>query len=137
MGYSIDEVKHLKYYIERTKFNIDEIEVLGEKIEDVKRNFKKVDMANIIPESFFINQKDACCTCMNALLLSCRFLEEHQKEMDVEICLGSNVDATKSEKKYTIGFGNCRKNQKDCDAYIKGCPPYPFHLKKEIEELSK
>ena len=135
MGYSLDEVKHIKYFIEQSGFDIGAIEVLGEKPEDVRHDFKKVDVQNIIPKRFIVNQKDACCTCMNALLLSFRFLEEQQKNMDVEICLGSDINDISASKQYVIGFGNCRKGQKDCDAHIKGCPPYPFHLKNELEKL--
>ena len=137
MGYTLDEVKHLEYFIEEVGLDVDDICVLGEKIEDVKRPFAKVDVKNIIPDGFIINQNDACCTCMNALLLSLRFLEDEQKNMQAEVCLGQSINDLKGDGRIVIGFGNCRKGKKDCDIFIKGCPPYPFHLKNALDNYNK
>ena len=136
MGYTLDEVKHLKYFIDQSKFCTDSTKVLGEKMEHVRRRFAKVEVSNIIPQNYKINQNDACCTCMNALLLSLRFLEDEHRNMDVEVCLGSNINEIKADGQIAVGFGNCRRKQEGCDISIKGCPPYPFHLKSALEEYS-
>ena len=51
MGYTLDEVKHLKYYVENNGINLSNIETTGAKVEEVKYDFKKVEMSNILPAS--------------------------------------------------------------------------------------
>jgi uncharacterized protein (DUF362 family) len=131
MGYALDEVKHLKYYCEHNNINFDNIEVLGEKLKDVIHPFKKVNMKKIIPDLINVYNKDACSSCENALLLSLRILEEKVKQA-TDIYLGSNINLI-NNKNTKIAFGNCCKNNK-LDKFIKGCPPYPFELKKILEE---
>ncbi len=132
MGYSLDEVKHLKHYIEMNNIDIDAIEVLGEKVEDVKYNFKKVEMENLIPADFNIYDKNACSSCMNAFLMSCEFLgDTNIKKCD--IYLGSDHEISKSES-CKIAFGNCCIRDIKADKTVKGCPPFPFLLKKVFED---
>jgi uncharacterized protein (DUF362 family) len=50
MGYSVDEVKHLKYHLEKNRLDTRLIQVVGEKLEDVKRPFQKVRMEYCIPK---------------------------------------------------------------------------------------
>jgi uncharacterized protein (DUF362 family) len=132
MGYQLEEVKHLKYYIEENKINLDKIELVGERIEDVKYGFKKVEMENIIPNGFMIYNKNACSSCMNALLLSCQFLEKDLPD-NVEIYLGSVVEESSSDV-VKIAFGNCCKGDAFFDKVVKGCPPFPFTLKEVLEK---
>lgn len=129
MEYELDEVKHLKYYCDHNNISINNIEVLGESLQKVIHPFKKVNMEKIVPELININNKNACSACENALLLSFKFLNEEIKK-SVDIYLGSNI-AYKDSKNLKIGFGNCCNNKK-LDKYIKGCPPYPFELKKVL-----
>lgn len=133
MGYELEEVKHLKYYIEENKIDLGKIELAGESIEDVKYGFKKVEMDNIIPEGFKIYSENSCSSCMNALLLSCQFLEKDVPD-NVEIYLGSVVKESCSSDAVKIAFGNCCKSGKFFDRIVKGCPPYPFMLKKVLEK---
>ena len=137
MGYTLDEVGHLRHFIQKSGFDTESIEIVGENVEAVSRRFVKVDVSNIIPEKYTVNENDACCTCMNALLLSLRFLEEEHKAMDAEICMGSNINEIKDDGRVIVAFGNCRRNQEGCDITIKGCPPYPFHLKSALDEFCK
>ncbi len=130
MGYRPDEVRHLLYYINENRIDPARIETVGEKIEDVKYAFKKAKPENILPGRFKIRNRNACSSCMNALLLSCQFLEKPVGE-DVLFYMGSDVDEEKAEA-LTIAFGNCCETR--ADKKIKGCPPYPFALKKVLEK---
>ncbi len=130
MGFDLDEVKHLKYYIEKFNVNINDIEILGEDINKVKRPFKKPVMQNIIPENFVIHEKDACSSCMNALLLSFQMLDENPGKK-AHVYLGTNEDAAHNDDGLKIGFGRCCKGE-DFDIKINGCPPYPFDLKNKL-----
>lgn len=136
MGYSLDEVKHLNYYLDSNPIDLDAIEVVGEPIATVKYPFKKARLEAIIPKRFRHHEKDACSTCMNALLLSYQFFEK-EVEHDIDIYLGSILIEPELRKSIKIGFGNCcYKNLRDkmkFDKFIRGCPPYPFDLKKSLE----
>ncbi len=133
MGYELEEVKHLKYYIEENKIDLDKIELVGESIDDVKYGFTKVEMENIVPNGFRIHNKNACSSCMNALLLSCQFLEKDIPD-NVEIYLGSAVEESGSSDAVKIAFGNCCKDGAFFDRVVKGCPPFPFTLKNIFEK---
>ncbi|MFB3924467.1 MAG: DUF362 domain-containing protein [Syntrophales bacterium] len=129
MGYRPDEVRHFLYYINENNVDVNGIEVAGEKISDVKYKFKKAKLENILPGSFRIRNRNACSSCMNALLLSCQILEKPASR-DVLFYLGSDLDEEKADA-ITIAFGNCCTTR--ADRRIRGCPPYPFELKRILE----
>ena len=134
MQYSLDEVKHLKYYMESNSLSvsdIEEIDVVGEKVNDVKYPFKKVSMNKIIPDGIQINESDACSTCMNALILACKFIDS-VPEGGVDVYLGEKNSFVPNSNKQQIAFGNCCKIE-GIDK-IKGCPPYPFKLKELLNK---
>ena len=132
MDYNLDEVKHLKYYVEANKINLEKIEVVGENIDNVRYPFKKAKMENIIPEGFKIHNKDACSACMNALLLSFQFLEKETTK-EIDFYLGSKIDKDEVTGGFAIAFGNCCINSIKLGKKIRGCPPYPFDLKDILE----
>lgn len=133
MGYTLEEVKHLKYYIEMNKIDLTKIEIVGEKLVDVKYSFKKVEMENLVPDKFHVYDKNACSSCMNALLMACKFLGDTEiKESD--IYLGSGHFNPSKDERLKIAFGNCCINNIECDRVVKGCPPFPFLLRKVFEE---
>ncbi|MCX7000011.1 MAG: DUF362 domain-containing protein [Candidatus Sumerlaeota bacterium] len=133
MGYSLDEVRHLKYCIDVNNIDPGRIEVVGEKIEDVRYTFKKVVLGNIIPGKFRIHEKNACSSCMNAFLLSCSFLEGGLADY-ADVYLGSLMDEKEATGDLKIAFGNCCPDDKRFNIRIKGCPPYPFVLKEHLRE---
>jgi uncharacterized protein (DUF362 family) len=133
MGYSLDEVRHLKYHIDVNNIDPGRIEVVGEKIEDVRYPFKKVVLGNIIPGKFRIHEKNACSSCMNAFLLSCSFLEGGLADY-ADVYLGSLMDEKEATGDLKIAFGNCCPDDKQFNVRIKGCPPYPFVLKERLRE---
>jgi len=128
MGYELDEVNHLKKYLELNTIDTDEITVTGEKLIDVIRPFKKVHIDKIIPDNVSIHNANACCACENALLLSFKFIENPLTE-NYDIFLGES-EKIKAPKK-SIAFGSCC-DKKNCDIIIKGCPPYPLELNRKI-----
>jgi len=131
MGYELNEVKHLKYFTEYHNIDLSKIELLGEKLESVIRPFKKVNLQNILPPNINIHNKNACSSCMNALLLSFRLLERELKD-EIHIYLGALLDQKNITNGLRIAFGNCCKNN-DVDTKVKGCPPYPYLLKRMFE----
>jgi len=130
MGYRLSEVKHLCYYLEDLNIDeqrIQEIIVVGESIENAQYPFKKVSMEAIIPPTFTLYQTNACSACMNALLLSCSFLEGIPTVL-IDVFLGSNIVEFPSNHHLRLSFGNCCTRKTDIPLSIPGCPPYPFNL---------
>jgi len=132
MDFTLDEVKHLKYYVESNKIDLNGVEVLGEKISGVKRPFRKAALSTIVPEDCRIHDRDACSSCMNALLLSLQVMEKDVPK-NLDIYLGTKVPFEEDVKGLKIGFGNCCPADPTFDKYIKGCPPYPFALGKALK----
>lgn len=128
MGYDIDEVRHLKYYIEANDVDPAKIEVVGERIEDVRHPFKKVTLSSIVPGRFRILDRNACSSCMNAFLLSCSLLDGDSPG-SADVYMGSIIDVREASDGMSIAFGNCCPEDPVFDIRIKGCPPYPFALK--------
>ncbi len=108
------------------------VTVTGEKVEEVRTPFKKARLDNIIPEAFKVHQTNACSSCMNAFLLSCRLLEGRPTD-PIHVYLGSSVPG-KLPDGLKVGFGNCCPKETPFDRRIRGCPPYPFLLRECLRE---
>ncbi|MDD5169460.1 MAG: DUF362 domain-containing protein [Syntrophales bacterium] len=126
-----DEVGHLRLYMEDHRIDPSKIEVIGEKIDDVKYPFKKAQMTGAIPQGFLVHNIDACSSCMNALLLSFANLEKEISH-DMHVYLGEKIDQSAAGVGYKIAFGNCCDKGVAYDLVIKGCPPYPFDLNNRL-----
>jgi len=133
MQHTPDEVKHLKYYIEGNNVDVKNISVVGESVENVKYPFKKALMSAAMPANIKIHNVNACSACMNALLLSFQFLE-NKIEQNTDVYLGAKHNKEEMAEGLKISFGNCCFYDMDFDIKIKGCPPYPFALKAEMEK---
>ncbi|MDD5584885.1 MAG: DUF362 domain-containing protein, partial [Candidatus Omnitrophica bacterium] len=133
MGFAIREVKHLQYYIGHNDIDIGAIELFGERIADVKYNFKKVVMENIVPRQFAVHETNACCACMNAFLLSCQFLEK-KPSRKTHIYMGAKIPEPGAARGSRVAFGNCCLKAFCTGIAIPGCPPYPFALKAALEK---
>ncbi|MDY6934923.1 MAG: DUF362 domain-containing protein [Spirochaetota bacterium] len=127
MGYELHEVRHLAKFIELNNIDLKKIQVIGERIETVRHPFTKVDFGNVIPEKITMHSRNACSTCENAFLLSCKFLEGIINT-DIDVYIGSLHDEICKSAKYKIAFGNCCRSGSNFTAKIKGCPPLPFRL---------
>jgi len=132
MDFTLDEVNHLKYYVESKKIDLNGLDVLGEQIVGVKRPFRKAALSMIVPDDCRIHDRDACSSCMNALLLSLQVMEKDVPK-NLDIYLGTKVPFEEDGKGLKIGFGNCCPADPTFDKYIKGCPPYPFALGKALK----
>ena len=134
MGFEPEEVKHLQYYLSSIDFDETEITTVGCKIEDVYHEFERVDMKKYFPDNFTINSVNACSTCENALLLSLKLLGKTPEE-EIIIQLGSKCQVSdKTCKKISVSFGNCSIKSVKNVLRVKGCPPYPFELKKIFKQ---
>lgn len=134
MGYALSEVKHLELYLASNRVDLDQIEIVGERIDDVRYPFKKVNLAKVLPQEFKIHNKNACSACENAFLLSCQFLEGSPPRK-AEIYMGDLPEETGPAAGITIAFGNCCSGEMSYDKIIKGCPPYPYALRDYLQSM--
>jgi len=132
MGHDVDEVRHLKMIVAARGIDPAGIETAGERVEDVRRPFRKAVLDDIVPAKFRIRNRDACSSCMNAFLLSCSRLESEPARA-ADVYMGSIVEEDPPSDAMTIAFGNCCPGNREFDLRIPGCPPYPFALKERLE----
>ena len=130
MGYTVEEVKHLMYYLEKHNTNVSKITTYGEKPGDVTRPFARVKMDTLIPPGVTVYNQNACSACMNALLLSFRFMKTDILK-STGVFLGDALPEVTGNEEVTVAFGNCCM-KKDATIIVKGCPPYPFLLKEKL-----
>lgn len=133
MDYAHDEVQYLKRYLERSKLDVSQIDVVGEKLDEAKHSFKKVDLG-IVPKGFTVHEHGACSSCMNAFLLSCHNLDSPQTRT-YQVYIGSHRPESHGTDQ-AVAFGNCCPTE-NSDIVVKGCPPYPFALKERIKASEK
>ena len=131
MGFTLDEVQHLRYFLEDNSIDAENIETSGLSIEEAFYPFKKPKLATVIPRQFTLHESDACSSCMNALILSCQFLKK-EPALDADVHLGSL--GLENGSKRSIAFGTCAaKAHPGAALAIRGCPPYPFDLNGALE----
>ncbi len=134
MGFELNEVKHLQEFIRMNNIILNNIEVIGNSIDDVKYPFKKPKLESIVPNNINIHNKNACSACMNAVLLSCQLLQANLQK-NVDIYLGELLEFERKSDSLSIAFGNCCPKNAHFDKVIKGCPPYPFTLGEQLKDI--
>jgi len=125
MGFEPREILHLRYGLTETFPAGEDVKVVGESIEAVKRPFVRAEVAGMVPDCFSVQESGACSACMNAFLLSCRLMK-HLPEQEMEVCMGTK--ARRTGQGPCIAFGNCCPRDMNAEIRIGGCPPYPFAL---------
>jgi uncharacterized protein (DUF362 family) len=133
MGFGLDEVQHVKLFVAANGIDLGASRVVGESIESVKRPFARAALDNILPARCRVYKRNACSACLNAFLLSCRLLEG-KLTSDLSAYLGSAVTGEEIPGSLSLAFGNCVPESVKADFRIRGCPPYPFTLKKVLKE---
>jgi len=119
--------------------DIDQIQVLGEKIDDVKSPFELPPTGLLdTVDSIDVYDIEACTGCMAWLSASISQFHDEFLELDkilkkhnekFYIALGTNInqdDVPKEIRDRTVYYGKCAIKQfKEfgCGEYVKGCPP--------------
>jgi len=132
MGYAVDEVRHLRYFLDANGVDPAGIEVAGAKVDDVRHPFRKVALGDVVPGKFRIHDRNACSSCMNAFLLSCTLLDGAPARA-ADVYMGSIIDESEATGEMSIAFGKCCPESRAFDLRIRGCPPYPFALKGSLK----
>jgi hypothetical protein len=131
MHFDPEEIKHLKLAAEAGigTIDLDEIEVVGERLEDVIPDHFEHPPASIeglspYEEIRIVNGKP-CSNCMASLasylhgFLQKKEIEQATSYMDILIGAKARMRRTGKE----IALGNCLKRYEGKIPYIPGCPP--------------
>ncbi len=134
MGYEDPkEVKITRIAYERGlgEADLDKIEIKGEKLEDVKRRFKRASEVEIegVPPFVLIDHPTACTGCRTTIISAIMDMKNDNIQWLLEgktIVIGKlpEEELPKDIKKEDlILMGVCTKHLESYGTYVKGCPP--------------
>lgn len=109
--------------------NINEIEILGEKLENLEGKYKfskpvnPFDYARRSGGDIEIIQGNPCSACLNELGNEFRSLGKYREKLkNVTILVGPNAEIPDNDR-HLIFYGNCTKKYSKTGEFITGCPP--------------
>lgn len=143
MGFNEDEIEYIKMAGEQGLgcFELSDITVLGEKISDVARPFKRTVLNREKLKEMGINLVacDACSGCSHVVKNYLGNLEKSgrlEKLRGYTIIYGQSAKLPDDASDRVIRIGVCTRNLNGTDSiYIPGCPPHPLHIKEKLGEL--
>lgn len=145
IGYAPSEINHLLLANQRGLGPIDlkEIEIIGEALEAVRRDYRRPEVAGEFPGVTVVEGK-ACSGCSGSLFLC---LTRMKKNGDLEKLLEkfpgviflkgleTELPITKKGGELVIALGNCqRKNRDKADLFIPGCSPQGWLIQDYIRK---
>jgi hypothetical protein len=135
MGFSLDEVIHLKLVKDRGIVSLDDISVEPADYMKYARPYKRspekldIEFPNII-----VHDENSCSACLSTTLL---FLKRFADELGdyvfpdgkLHLAIGKDV---KDVPEGTILIGNCTHMHKEKGEFVPGCPPVASRIYKAI-----
>ncbi|OGJ86484.1 MAG: hypothetical protein A2350_00800 [Candidatus Raymondbacteria bacterium RifOxyB12_full_50_8] len=135
MGFTIDEVTHLRLVRDRKLCPLEDVAVLPANYLEYKvpfaRSPSKLDIAfpNVV-----VHDKGACSACTSTLLL---FLKRFADELGdyvfpdgkIHVGIGKDIDGFPEG---TILIGNCTAQKKAKGKFVPGCPPVASRIYRAI-----
>ncbi len=141
MGFEPEKMEyiHMAYNAGFGENDLDKIEIVGEKIEDVIHTFIPAYKERILPENIRISDEHACSACRNRLtmLMKQKFWSDDEvSSKKWHIYAGDvNYDELRDDE-LNIFVGKCLIQNKDkCNIYVPGCPPGPNSIQQEIKAM--
>ncbi len=109
--------------------NIDEIEILGGKLENLVGKYKFLkpvnpfDYAEKSNGDIEIIQGNPCSACLNELGNELRFLGKYREKLkNITILVGPTAGIPDNDR-HLIFYGNCTREYAKKESFINGCPP--------------
>ncbi|KYK29566.1 MAG: DUF362 domain-containing protein [Theionarchaea archaeon] len=131
MGFSREEVSHIELAsnLGLGVSDIHSIEVVGEPLKSVMREFKKPWIEAASFENITVVDGDACSGCVTECM---NYLLQNKEKLmslgSVTVVLGpKGVKNLKDTGGKVLAFGNCVKNL-DTDFIVEGCPPLGYEI---------
>ena len=142
MGFNPENIQHLKYSIpyDLGTMDINRVEICGETIESVQKNFKSPfdAMKGGTYEDINIYSLDACSDCIGGLMVALRRIEEdgtmkllrkHFGKVNISLGKHGNIPEHSEKDGKWICVGKCQRAHVNGDVYIPGCPPPGFLIR--------
>jgi len=148
MGFDPHEIKHIAVAAQRGlgEIEADRIEIVGERIEDVRTKFKSSSdaLAGGHYDGINIMCRDACSDCLGGLMVALKRMDE-DGSLDllrdtfgcVNLSLGHNEDFAKrngGDEKW-VCIGRCQRARRDGRTYVPGCPPPGFVIRDMLRNI--
>lgn len=145
MGIDPLEIEYVKLAFEQGLgcADLSRIEVVGLRIEEVKRPFKrlKLDFASYREKGIEIYEKGACSGCRSTMEAFIAYYMESKGRLGLlkgyTLIFGQNVKIPDEHEGKLINIGLCTKKFREKGEYIPGCPPHPHNLVTFFEERSR
>ncbi|UCD08942.1 MAG: DUF362 domain-containing protein [Dehalococcoidales bacterium] len=109
--------------------NIDEIEILGEKLENLEGKYKfskpvnPFDYAKKSGGNIEIIQGNPCSACLNELGNEFRSLGKYREKLkNITLLVGPSAEIPDNDR-HLIFYGNCTRKYANKESFINGCPP--------------
>ena len=133
MGFDIDQILHVKLAAEAGLgvANLNQIEVRGERIEDVKRPFLTYQQA--ARDRFggvAIIEKNTCTGCMGEIVSTFVYLNKagfHDRLADLTLIMGT-PDYVPALRGRTVVIGRCAREFQHLGVFVPGCPPHGIKI---------
>lgn len=142
MGIDPKTIRHLTLAEAHGLGTIDPewIQVVGNRVADVRHKFKTVE--DVVKEDVDLSQfrliygDNACTGCRSVVYYWLKTLKEQKRIgclKGMTILMGkNNFILPEVEKERLLLVGICTKSLKKRGRYVEGCPPYSFHLSREM-----
>ncbi len=145
MGIDPLEIEYVKLASEQGLgcADLSRIEVVGLRIEEVKRPFKrlKLDFASYREKGIEIYEKGACSGCRNTMEAFIAYYMESKGRLGLlkgyTLIFGQNVKIPDKYEGKLVNIGLCTKKFREKGEYVPGCPPHPHNLVTFFEERSR
>ena len=141
MGFDPKEIPTIKLCAENDSINLEDYQLVGLSIKEVKRPFKPCPTEICAGKNVKVSIGLACTGCLAALNTALyRLLKTNRLEnvRDLLICVGKNPEIP-FEAERVLYMGKCavesQLSQTSKEAYfVKGCPPVPMKIVQHIME---
>lgn len=124
--------------------DLNKIEVVGEKIEDVKKRFKTPaealqEIVNI-QEFTIISDEKTCTGCRGMMNFFLKGLEQSGQLSEIRkytFVMGEQESLPDLDKDKTVLIGPCTERYKELGLHVPGCPPLSITVKEAIFAAAK
>lgn len=138
MGFAPERIEHIKFAMEDGlgPTGMEELEVLGETIQAVKRDFQRAIPSMPANGQAVIRNFQACSGCMGCAAITISRLEDmgffaEDSRRRIEIVIGTKIPEDLSDKDL-IFMGNCAGKRGKDRKFIQGCAPSALDAAHEI-----
>jgi uncharacterized protein (DUF362 family) len=142
MGFDPACIEHIALAAAHGLGPLEDIEVLGEPIESVRRPFipAPVDLGDNYPGVTVVD-RNACSGCWGSLvstlermLKSGELAAVYQHYGPLKFSMGKNAEPASDGNRWIL-YGLCQRKYRNCGLYVPGCPPEPLVTRDQLRAL--